>query len=105
MHLFDTTRRHLLAGGGRSHPPTSNSNKHAGDGDDELPRWLAAETAATIKAVVEPMLRTHFGWAAMDGLFCRYRLLLEAYYRSKATRNKDDITNVFLVLEKKQRCY
>ena len=105
MHLFDTTRRHLLAGGGRSHPPTSNSNKHDGDGDDELPRWLAAETAATIKAVVEPMLRTHFGWAAMDGLFCRYRLLLEAYYRSKATRNKDDITNVFLVLEKKQRCY
>ncbi|KAG2625173.1 hypothetical protein PVAP13_3KG200600 [Panicum virgatum] len=105
MHLFDTTRCHLLAGGGRSHPPTSNSNKHDGEGDDELPRWLAAETAATIKAVVEPMLRTHFGWAAMDGLFCRYRLLLEAYYRSKATRNKDDITNVFLVLEKKQRCY
>ena len=103
LQLFDTTRRHLLLGGGPASRHPTSSNKH--DGDDELPRWLAAETAATIKAVVEPMLRTHFGWAAMDGLFCRYRLLLEAYYRSKATRNKDDITNVFLVLEKKQRCY
>ncbi|RLN28485.1 hypothetical protein C2845_PM05G26590 [Panicum miliaceum] len=100
MQLFDTTRRHLL---GPSHP---TSNKHdggdGGDDDEELPRWLAAETAATVREVVEPMLRTHFGWAAMNGFFCKHRLLLEAYYRSKSTRNKDDITNVFLLL-KKQR--
>ncbi|RLM98141.1 hypothetical protein C2845_PM06G03400 [Panicum miliaceum] len=94
MQLFDTTRRRLL---GPSHPTSDD------DDDDEFPRWLAAETAGTVRAVVEPMLGTHFGWAAMDGLFCKYRLLLEAYYRSKSTRNNDDITNVFLVLEKKQR--
>nr|CAB3464213.1 unnamed protein product [Digitaria exilis] len=99
MQLFDTTRRRLR----RRRPSSTAKNKHGdGDGDDELPRWLAAQTAGTVRAVVEPMMRTHFGWAAMDGLFCRYRLLLEAYYRSKTTRNKDDITNVFLVLEKKQ---
>ncbi|KAF8726941.1 hypothetical protein HU200_019427 [Digitaria exilis] len=101
MQLFDTTRRRLL----RRRPSSTANNKHDdgdGDGDDELPRWLAAQTAGTVRAVVEPMMRTHFGWAAMDGLFCRYGLLLEAYYRSKTTRNKDDITNVFLVLEKKQ---
>ncbi|CAL4902504.1 unnamed protein product [Urochloa decumbens] len=92
MRLFDTTRR----------PAAGNGIHGGGDDGDELPRWLAGETAGTIRAVVEPMLRTHFGWAAMDGIFCRYRILLEAYYRSKATRNKDDITNVFLVLEKKQ---
>ncbi|CAL4909932.1 unnamed protein product [Urochloa decumbens] len=92
MRLFDTSRRRLMHGGGGDD-----------DDDEEVPRWLAGETAGTVRAVVEPMLRTHFGWAAMDGLFCRYRLLLEAYYRSKATRNKDDITNVFLVLEKKQQ--
>ncbi|CAN6336554.1 unnamed protein product [Urochloa humidicola] len=104
MRLFDTTRRRLLR-----RRRTDNNNEirggggggGGGDEDDEMPRWLAGETARTVRAVVEPMLRTHFGWAAMDGLFCRYRLLLEAYYRSKATRNKDDITNVFLVLEKK----
>ncbi|RCV16164.1 hypothetical protein SETIT_3G115900v2 [Setaria italica] len=98
MQLFDITRRRLFR-------PTASlpaSNKLRDD-DEELPQWMAGETAGTVRAVVEPMLRTHFGWAAMDGLFCRYRLLLEAYYRSKATKNKDDITNVFLVLEKKQR--
>ncbi|OEL38883.1 Salicylate carboxymethyltransferase [Dichanthelium oligosanthes] len=96
MKLFDTTRRRLRPA---SRPA---NNKHDDDGDDdELPRWLAVQTAGTVRAVVEPMMRTHFGWAAIDGLFCRYRLLLEAYYRSKTTRNKDDITNVFLVLEKK----
>ncbi|KAL6624656.1 hypothetical protein ACP70R_031977 [Stipagrostis hirtigluma subsp. patula] len=94
MQLFETSRRQLL-----SRPAT----KDAADDDDEeeLPRKLAVETARTIRAVVEPMLRAHFGWAAMDGLFCRYRFLLEEYYRSKSTRNKDDITNVFLALEKK----
>ncbi|KAJ1261163.1 hypothetical protein BS78_09G007000 [Paspalum vaginatum] len=94
MKLFDTTRRRLLR------PPPAASKQD----DGELPRWLAVETASTVRAVVEPMLRTHLmmGSAAMDGLFCRYRLLLEAYYRSSNTRNKDDITNVFLVLEKKQ---
>lgn len=88
MQLFDTTRRCLLL--------------QAQADDDELPRWLAMETARTIRAVVEPMLRTQFGWDAMDGVFCRYSLLLEAYYRSNTSRNKDDLTNVFLVLEKKQ---
>jgi jasmonate O-methyltransferase len=100
MQLFDTTRRRLLRPAASSLPPASRNNKLRDD--EELPRWIAGETASTVRAVVEPMLRTHFGWDAMDGLFCRYRLLLEAYYRSKATRNKDDITNVFLVLEKKQ---
>ncbi|CAN6358839.1 unnamed protein product [Urochloa humidicola] len=95
MRLFDTTRR----------GPSRQGVLPEDGGDDELPRWLAGETAATIRAVVEPMLREHFGWAAMDGLFCRYRLLLEAYYRNKATRNKDDITNVFLVLEKKRNAF
>ncbi|CAL5096661.1 unnamed protein product [Urochloa decumbens] len=97
LRLFDTSRRRLLR------PATAS--RHGGrdeEEEEEVARWLAGETAGTVRAVVEPMLRTHFGWAAMDGLFCRYRLLLEAYYRSKATRNKDDITNVFLVLEKKQ---
>ena len=88
MQLFDTTRRCLLL--------------QAQADEDELPRWLAMETASTVRAVVEPMLRTHFGWDAMDGLFCRYSLLLEAYYSSNTSRNKDDLTNVFLVLEKKQ---
>lgn len=93
MQLFDTTRRCLLR------------QAQAADDDDEyLPRWLAMETASTIRAVVEPMLRSHFEFGcrdAMDGLFCRYSLLLEAYYRSNSSRNKDDLTNVFLVLEKK----
>ena len=88
MQLFDTTRRCLLL--------------QAQADEDELPRWLAMETASTVRAVVEPMLRTQFGWDAMDGLFCRYSLLLEAYYSSNTSRNKDDLTNVFLVLEKKQ---
>ncbi|EES18827.1 hypothetical protein BDA96_09G000900 [Sorghum bicolor] len=94
MQLFVTTRRCLLL----------QAQAQADDDDDELPRWLAMETASTVRAVVEPMLRTHFGWdaIAMDGLFCRYSLLLEAYYRSNTSRNKDDLTNVFLVLEKKQ---
>ncbi|WVZ95662.1 hypothetical protein U9M48_041396 [Paspalum notatum var. saurae] len=97
MKLFDSTRRRLLRP-----PPAAVSNKQ--DDDGELSRWLAVETGRTVRAVVEPMLRTHLmmGSAAMDGLFCRYRLLLEAYYRSSNSRNKDDITNVFLVLEKKQ---
>lgn len=106
MQLFDTTRRRLLLH--RYHLPASQSQQsQEDDGDGDLlllPRWLAEETASTVRAVVEPMLRAHFttiGDAAMDGLFGRYRLLLEAYYRSNATRNKDDITNVFLVLEKK----
>ncbi|CAN6327072.1 unnamed protein product [Urochloa humidicola] len=98
MRLFDTTRRRRP-----TRPAADNNNKQLLPDDEELPRWLAGETARTIRAVVEPMLREHFGWAAMDGLFCRYRLLLEKYYRSKATRNKDDITNVFLVLEKEER--
>uniref|UniRef100_A0A0A9CZ93 Uncharacterized protein n=1 Tax=Arundo donax TaxID=35708 RepID=A0A0A9CZ93_ARUDO len=90
MQFFETTRRCLLC--------------HLNEDEEELPVLLAVETASTIRAVVEPMLRTHFGQGAMDALFCRYRLLLEAYYRSKATENKDDITNVFLALEKKQHC-
>ncbi|TVU18433.1 hypothetical protein EJB05_34534 [Eragrostis curvula] len=89
MQLFETTRRHLC---------TTKD-----DDDDDLPEHLAVETASTVRAVVEPMMRTHFGWGAMDALFCRYRLLLEAYYRTKDTQNKDDLTNVFLALEKKQQ--
>ena len=73
--------------------------------DEDLPRWLAVETASYVRAALEPTLQMHFGRAAMEELFCRYPLLLEAYYRNnKATKNKEDITNVFLVLEKKQHC-
>lgn len=89
MELFETARRHHII------------IVKEEDEEELLPRRLAVETASTVRAVVEPMMRTHFGWAAMDALFGRYRLLLEAYYRDKATRNKDDVTNVFLVLEKK----
>lgn len=90
MQLFDISRRCLLL-------------QSASDDDDDLPQWLAMETTSTVRAVVEPMLRAHFGLEAMDGLFCRYSLRLEEYYRSNTSRNKDDLTNVFLVLEKKLR--
>ena len=70
--------------------------------EDELPRWLAMEAANCLRAFLEPTLQVHFGRAAMDELFCRYCLLLEVYYRNKATKNEEDVTNVFLVLEKKQ---
>ncbi|KAF8723990.1 hypothetical protein HU200_020994 [Digitaria exilis] len=93
MELFESTRL-LLAS---SQHPTEEED----DEEEELPRWLAVETVSTIRAVLEPMLQAHFGPAAMDELFSRYRILLEAYYRDKASINKDDITNVFLVLEKK----
>ncbi|GJN36423.1 hypothetical protein PR202_gb25282 [Eleusine coracana subsp. coracana] len=86
MHLFETTRR-----------------RRQQDNNKEQEQRLAIETAKTVRAVVEPMMRNHFGWAAMDALFSRYRLLLQAYYSANETRNKDDVTNVFLVLEKKQQ--
>jgi hypothetical protein len=70
--------------------------------EELIPRWLAVETASTVRALVEPMMRAHFFAMEMDALFSRYRLLLEAYYRAEATHNKDDVTKVFLVLEKKQ---
>ncbi|CAO2180554.1 unnamed protein product [Urochloa humidicola] len=94
VQLFESTRLVLL--------PAHHHQLAEDDDDEEVPRWLAVDTVSTIRAVLEPMLRTHFGPAAMDELFCRYCLLLEAYYRNKAGKNKDDITNVFLVLEKKQ---
>ncbi|GJN35139.1 hypothetical protein PR202_gb23883 [Eleusine coracana subsp. coracana] len=100
MRLFEITRRHLII--------TSSNKVDQQEMEEELlPRQLAIETACTIRAVVEPMMRNHFGWADMDALFSRYCLRLEAYYLDKDTRNKDDITNVFLVLEKKQHhnCY
>ena len=82
---------------GVSHHPTKDED------DEDLPRWLAVETASYVRAALEPTLQMQFGRAAMDELFCRYPLLLEAYYRNnKATKNKEDITNVFVVLEKKQ---
>ncbi|KAL6865177.1 hypothetical protein ACP4OV_016328 [Aristida adscensionis] len=88
MQLFETTRRRHIAGD---------------EEEEEVPRKLAVETASTIRAVVEPMLRAHFGsWGSMDSLFCKYRFLLEVYYRSNITKNKDDLTNVFLALERKE---
>ncbi|KAF8762130.1 hypothetical protein HU200_009672 [Digitaria exilis] len=94
MELFESTR--LLLASPSQHPTEEEDEE-----EEELPRWLAVETVSTIRAVLEPMLQAHFGLAAMDELFSRYRILLEAYYRDKASINKDDITNVFLVLEKK----
>jgi jasmonate O-methyltransferase len=88
MQLFDITRRH--------HVVEEEKN------EELISRRLAVETASTIRAVVEPMMRAHFFAMEMDTLFSRYRLLLEAYYHAEATHNKDDLTNVFLVLEKKQ---
>ncbi|TVU48974.1 hypothetical protein EJB05_00263, partial [Eragrostis curvula] len=85
MQLFEITRR-----------STTKDDEQV-----ELSRRLAVETVSTIRAVLEPMMRMQFGLGAMDALFCRFRLLLEAYYRNKATQNKDDATNVFLALEKK----
>lgn len=81
MDLFETSRR-------------SSSSWDA--------RSLAVETASTIRAVVEPMLGSHFGWdsVTMDGLFRRYRLLLDAYYRTNAGK-LDDLTSVFIALEKR----
>uniref|UniRef100_J3M341 Methyltransferase type 11 domain-containing protein n=1 Tax=Oryza brachyantha TaxID=4533 RepID=J3M341_ORYBR len=80
MELFEVSRQGQGGQGGR--------------------RQLAEQTCSTIRAVVEPMLRAHLGWdaMAMDGLFSRYCLLLHDYYRQ--THKLDQLTNVFLALDK-----
>ncbi|KAL5203525.1 hypothetical protein ABZP36_014477 [Zizania latifolia] len=59
---------------------------------------LAAQTASTVRAVLEPMLGKHFA-VDMDCLFGRFSLLLKEYYRQSGML--DQLTNVFLALERK----
>jgi jasmonate O-methyltransferase len=60
-------------------------------------RRYAELTARTNRAVLEPMIRSHFGGEIMEELFRRYRDLLEEYY----CRNKAELTNMLVALERK----
>ncbi|XP_078179566.1 putative jasmonic acid carboxyl methyltransferase 2 isoform X3 [Carex rostrata] len=54
-------------------------------------------TARTNRAVLESMIRNHFGGEIMEELFKRYCDLLEEYY----CRNKAELTNMLVAVERK----
>jgi jasmonate O-methyltransferase len=60
-------------------------------------RRYAELTARTNRAVLESMIKSHFGGEIIEELFRRYRDLLEDYY----CRNKAELTNMFVALERK----
>lgn len=59
-------------------------------------RRYAELTARTNRAVLELMIRNHFGGEIIEELFMRYSDLLEEYY----SRNKAELTNILVALER-----
>lgn len=66
--------------------------------DDGAPAGIshAKRMAKGVRAVVETMMRSHFGEGIMDELFSRYSELLEDYY----SKNKAQVTNIVIALTK-----
>ena len=44
-------------------------------------------TAKTIRAVLEPMLASHFGYAIMDSLFSRYAMNVAQHLKEQKTKH------------------